>query len=954
MSLSTRVSGLLRRALALESGRALAHRALEPLESREHLSVGFSAGPNTPMALGPNVTADFNGDGFADIAFTSGVADNILNVATSNADGSFTFTGTYDSPFALTGSFPAGLLAGDYDGDNDIDVITTGGIFWRNTGGGVFSSAQAFTITPAITQRDLTQVDYNADGRLDLIVLQSSGRLAILPNQGNVGLIWDSSGPSANLDSTYRFVLGQATGNVDNDSRHDFVMYDAANQRVRTYLNTTSGIIAGATISNVPMNPYGADLNNDTYLDLVWSEGTGTSAVLYAAYGSATGFSSKAPVRESVSGGYLRAEAFADIDNDGDKDLIALRQTDTNLVWVALLNTNGFFDGLEINAITLNLTDNPGSVFAADATRDNRADILRFASSQLQTQVSVPGPTITSITAPTTRVVPGEYLDITATDVTPAASNRPVSGVRFFLDSNNNGRLDQKDKLLNIVALDSGSDALLHVVVDDGLVSGQVKVFVVATDALGISDIASPTITLWTRLMYPEGYRALGTVNEFVPIVNTQSVDVAYRLVLRYEFGERDLVVQEGVIPAGSRGGATITVREWAAGDSPVRPDTPYAFELQSALPLGAQLSRYDTFGIANGVHGTGEAFTNRTATTWAFADTSARDGVLDFVVFYNPNPTDTTVQITMISPTSGVGQTISTTLGPYRRAGLSLGWAAQQGYVNRFQGAIVRLDATNKIVAAQSRYEPGLGKAFTSLGQPLDFEGTPLTSTNVVVSGVDIRTGVTNTTSLFNPGSTPVIATIRGTYEGSTQVTSRTLTIPAGQRVTTNLSQGAPGSATAGSFRITAPGLLYAFTESIDAGRFDSLGTQIGSFASRKWGFADGFLHRDLLGNKSFASLNLFNPSMTTTANITLRFLFWDGTSSSTTLTIAANSGRIVKLHELTALTQAQTRPDLSWYSAVAESDIPIVAGQTHWDLLQPGGWTTVGSPLDSIVAIG
>jgi hypothetical protein len=944
------VQRLLRRALAVESGRA---HAVEPLETREHLSVGFSSGPSTPLAVGPNVVADFNGDGFQDIAFTSGIPDNILNIATSNSDGSFTFTGTYDSPFALTGSFPAGLLAGDYDGDNDIDVISTGGIFWRNTGGGIFNAGQAFTITPAITQRDLTTINFNGDSRPDLIVLQSSGRLAILPNQGNTGLIWDGSGPSITLDSTYRFVLGTPTGNLNNDSRQDFLMYDAENSRVLSFLNTTTGILSGQTITGVDQNPFAADINGDTYLDFVWGEGSGTSSKLMAVFGSATGFSAKTQIRESASGGYLSVSAFDDVDRDGDKDLIVLRETDTNRVFVALLNTNGFFDGLEINAITLSLTTAPGSVLAGDFNRDSRADLIRFTSGQLATQLSVPGPAITTFTAPTTRVVPGEFLVAQATNVTRGAVDRAVTGVRFFLDSNNNGRLDQQDKLLSTVTLDTSNNAPLNVVVEDGLVSGQIKLFAIATDALGTSNVFEQTIALWTRVMYPEGYRAIGNVNEFVPIVNDNNVNVAYRLVLRYESGERDLVLDENTIGPNRRGGATVTTREMTAEQSPVRPDTPYAFELQSALPLGAQLSRYDTFGVPNGVNGTGEAFTNRTATKWAFADTNAKSGVLDFVVFYNPNPTVTVVTITLTNGVTGAEQTITSTLQPYRRAGLSLLGAADAGLVNRFQDFVVTLDATNKIVAAQSRYQPGQGRAFTSLGQALDFDGAPATTTDLVISGVDIRSTVTNNTVLFNPSTTPVIATITGSYEGSTQRTSRTVTVPARQRLLVNLSQGAPGGASAGGFRITAAAPLYAFTESIDAGRLDSLGTSIGTFASTKWGFGDGFLHRSLLGDKSFASLNLFNPSATVVANVTLRFLFWNGTSATSTLTIQPNSSRVIKLHELAALTQAQTSPDLSWYSAVAQSDLPIVAGQTHWDLLQPGGWTTLGSPLDSIVPL-
>jgi len=62
---------------------------------------------------------------------------------------------------------------------------------------------------------------------------------------------------------------------------------------------------------------------------------------------------------------------------------------------------------------------------------------------------------------------------------------------------------------------------------------------------------------------------------------------VQYRVVARYEVGERDAVIAEGTIPARSRGG--ITVSEYAnPGSAVVRLNEGYALEIQSTAYIGA------------------------------------------------------------------------------------------------------------------------------------------------------------------------------------------------------------------------------------------------------------------------------------------------------------------------------------------------------------------------------
>lgn len=948
---------LLRRACGAFPDRT-AH--LEKLEERTLLSgVGFIEGPNSFFPQAPNAIADFDGDGFNDLAFTSAESVDVLRVFANNRPSAVRFqpAAAVSTGFAINQPFNAGLLVGDYDGDNDLDLIAPGNpggaLFIRNNGS--FNFNPEFIISGAVAYRDLTQFDFDGDNDLDLAYINSTGRLVVLRNIGGTNVFESvATAPGIQLSSDLRFLSGRSTGNADNDSRPDIFLYSQNDQRITVVRNTANGLIVGQQLSSVETRPWGGDFNADGFLDLVWTRGNDTSAELMGSSGSAQGLPSGQRLRDGRGTGYTAIAGTGDVDNDGDIDLVVLRQGSPNRNWIALLNTSGHFDGLEINVASLGTAD-PTPLIVGDLNRDNRADAVRFAPaigvvpSQVLTSLSVSGPVIGGLNAPTEPVIPGQPLTLSVAGLV-RDSNRTINSVRFFLDSNTNGRLDQNDKFIGS-ATPTGDAATLTWVVADGLPAGNIEVYAIATDNAATSAVSERAIPLWTRLYYPEGFRALGNVNEFIPFVNPNSVPVQFRVVVRYEFGERDATYATGTIPANTRGGVATSVREWTLEQSTIRPDVAYAFEVQSSLPIGAQLSRYDTFGRPSSAQGTGESFTNRAARAFAFGEATARPGFLDFIVIYNPFPDDITATFRITNPQTGAVANVVRQLGGYRRNGLAMIDALRDGLIDGFSNYVVTVSATGPIIAAQSRYVPGAGRAFTSLGQYLEFDGTAFTTTNFITTGVDIRNAVTNQTTLFNPGASSVTVQINGTYEGSTQTRTRSVVLAPGQRQVINLSDNAPSGAMAGSFRITAPSLVYVTTETLDTTRGDALETFTASFASRRWGFADGFIFKPQAGVFSFENASIFNPNATA-ANVTLRFLWEDSATTSFSLTINPNSGRVLRLDQLSALLNGITT-NRYWFSTVIESDVPIIAGFTHWDLYQPGGWTTLGTPLDSVVPI-
>ena len=281
-------------------------------------------------------------------------------IATSVVVGSLAFTpqsasaqisfGTMQTnPFGLMdiGNKSAPTFA-DLDGDGDVDIVTAASsgnfIYFENIGTSsspIYTTPQTnpFGITNAGTSWvDLVFVDIDSDGDLDLLYGNYPGQIIFLENIGT------SISPSFSSFQVNPFGLTNVPALnitptvVDIDSDGDFDIFSVV-QDGKLYYYQNIGTSTGPNFSSVQTNPFGfdnlgfnfsnpffVDIDSDGDMDLFtgefngnfkYYENTGTSAIP-SFLGSQIN-----PFNLTGISSYISNPTFADLDNDGDLDLIS-------------------------------------------------------------------------------------------------------------------------------------------------------------------------------------------------------------------------------------------------------------------------------------------------------------------------------------------------------------------------------------------------------------------------------------------------------------------------------------------------------------------------------------------------------------------------------------------------------------------------------------------------------
>jgi len=344
-------------------------------------AVGDLAVAGRSVAVG-----DFDNDGWLDIASGSASTTNEIYVW-PNDESPWDGWGTGNAVGDVGSEDVFGLEVGDFNGDGDLDLAsgctsTTNEIsVWQNNGDPFTEddwTGQAVGDVGTNTY-NLAVGDLDNDGDLDLASSASNGDIDVWQNDGS-----PFSGTWSGIEAgdAAAGTEGLAVGDLDNDGDLDLATssYSTTNE-VKVWKNTL--IHRNAVFDSSGEVSIEDVYNNGTYVTTADMDGDGDLDVLSAGYtwghikwwendGSPEGSDWTI---NSIDTGFSGARAVnaADIDGDGDMDVIGAAFTADDIAWWR--NDNGL--GTSWTDVTIDGShDGPSSVHAADMDGDGDLDVV--------------------------------------------------------------------------------------------------------------------------------------------------------------------------------------------------------------------------------------------------------------------------------------------------------------------------------------------------------------------------------------------------------------------------------------------------------------------------------------------------------------------------------------------------------------------------------------------------
>ena len=328
-------------------------------------------------------SADIDEDGDTDIVLTDSDFDAVAWM--SNEGG----LGLSWSPNVISTDFggATSVRVGDIDVDGDLDIVAAaadaGLVTWWSNDTGDGSVWSEIVIDPAFAGANAILIrDVDRDGDRDVISAGSTaGEIAWWENSDTVGNTWVKQ----TIDSGLAGPSDLAFGDIDADGDPDVLATVTGADSILWWDNLSvhrAGIFATQVVvnSDVPGASVvvAGDLDDDGDLDLVASASTGQDVRWWENQEDGELWTER--IIEGGFNGALNVE-IDDVDGDGDLDVLGAAQTDDRLAWWE----NAFGDGLTWIERTIVEGGNPPifdgafDIDTADIDGDGDIDVLGAA-----------------------------------------------------------------------------------------------------------------------------------------------------------------------------------------------------------------------------------------------------------------------------------------------------------------------------------------------------------------------------------------------------------------------------------------------------------------------------------------------------------------------------------------------------------------------------------------------
>ncbi|MCX7045730.1 MAG: FG-GAP-like repeat-containing protein [Candidatus Sumerlaeota bacterium] len=309
--------------------------------------------------------ADFDRDGHSDIAVAldNGLPSS-LRMLHNQGDGTFT-----DQATSFTGMGP--IATADFNGDGWPDLASADGHVAFNNQDGTFAPDMVY---PVMQRSDIAAADLNGDGLADLALIDRgysfTSHVVVLLNRG------DGVFPTSTCYTAGFVPCKIIAADLDGDGRNDLALVNSPEAKLSFFHNKGDGTFDDAISTGTLTFARGltvADLDGDGVMEIAVTAGGSPSGIpssIAIYHRNANGTYTQGEVYRA--GNLSSAIAAADLDRDGAMDLIVANYSANNIS--VLRNLSRLSDKVR-NYLAGRGTLSPEAKQSADANSDGWIDI---------------------------------------------------------------------------------------------------------------------------------------------------------------------------------------------------------------------------------------------------------------------------------------------------------------------------------------------------------------------------------------------------------------------------------------------------------------------------------------------------------------------------------------------------------------------------------------------------